>query len=60
MDKPTVTRGFWRGMLFAVPISIAMWAGIFGLAGCATTKAPEYEICNTPNCGDNVTVEVDK
>lgn len=28
------------------------------VVACATTK--DYEICNTPGCGDNVTVEVTK
>ena len=59
MDNSNLSR-FIRGLCFGLPISFAMWGGIFGLAGCVTTKAPEYEICNTPNCGDNVTVEVDK
>lgn len=60
MDKPPVTHGFWRGMAFAVPASIAIWVSIFSIAGCIHNTKPEYEICNTPNCGDNVTVEVDK
>lgn len=58
MDNSRMSR-FVRGLCFGIPISLVMWAGIFSMAGCATTQ-PDYEICNTPNCGDNVTVEVDK
>jgi len=50
------------GLRNGVLISIVLWAAIitpiYFLGGCATT--PEYEVCNTDGCGDNVAVEVDK
>lgn len=58
MDKPAPDKKFWKG--YGLPVSIALCAGVFSVAGCVTTKQPEYEICNSPNCGDNVTVEVTK
>lgn len=53
------TRKFFKGVMIATPISLAMWAGIFFIGGCAH-KQPEYEICNTTNCGDNVEIKVEK
>ena len=60
MDKDT--RKFFKGVMIATPISIVMWAGIFSIGGCVHKELspPDYEICNTPNCGDNVEVKVEK
>ena len=47
-------------MLFGIPLSLALWGGIFSVAGCVST--PSYVICNEqgdePGCGDNVEVVV--
>lgn len=48
--------GLRNGILLSIPLWAVIIIPAYFLSGCATT--PEYEICNTPNCGDNVAVEV--
>jgi len=60
LPRPLPKRGLRRGMLFGIPLSLALWGGIFSVAGCVST--PSYVICNEqgdePGCGDSVEVVV--
>lgn len=58
-DGLGVARGYFNAIILSVPLWATIAGGAYFLTGCAPTTS-KYEICDTPNCGDNVTVEVVK
>lgn len=45
------------GLFGALALNFAAWGGIVAVAGCAHKS---YELCDTPNCGDPVNIQVEE